>query len=333
MPPPRKLRLPPEESLQRAVTRMSYGTVQGRIESASPVNRLTPIQSSVPLVGGSHTHDAAPALTTIVGGDNEQGSAVPVALQSSSVVIGDWAYSGSKGTVVIGTGSVADPDDGPRVEAGAGLNIVICAAIGSLSSLYENGSIARGYSDIIIGAASETVGDIGENLLLGHRNKVGVDGWQNILVGFGDIGDKNEVAGTGDMSNNILIGGLGMYAGGDLGFGLGINVVLDDGTFDTIGIGDGPLIEADHGIGIGTGVWVKATHEKSIALGYNATTSDALQLAVAPGMYLDFDEFGNVPANADAGHGRLFLQDDGSGKMQFAAIFPSGAIQVIATEP
>lgn len=40
-----------------------------------------------------------------------------------------------------------------------------------------------------------------------------------------------------------------------------------------------------------------------------------------------------APSNTSAGQGKLFLRDNGSGKMQFAAIFPSGAVQVIATEP
>jgi hypothetical protein len=40
-----------------------------------------------------------------------------------------------------------------------------------------------------------------------------------------------------------------------------------------------------------------------------------------------------APASAPANSGYLFVQDNGAGKMQLAAKFPSGAIQVIATEP
>lgn len=38
--PPRKLRLTPEERALRAITRMSAGTVAGRVESASPARRF-----------------------------------------------------------------------------------------------------------------------------------------------------------------------------------------------------------------------------------------------------------------------------------------------------
>jgi hypothetical protein len=40
-----------------------------------------------------------------------------------------------------------------------------------------------------------------------------------------------------------------------------------------------------------------------------------------------------APSAPGANLGRLFLRDNGSGKMQLAAIFPTGAIQAIATEP
>lgn len=40
-----------------------------------------------------------------------------------------------------------------------------------------------------------------------------------------------------------------------------------------------------------------------------------------------------APSAAPANSGFLFVQDNGAGKMQLAARFPSGAIQVIATEP
>ena len=40
-----------------------------------------------------------------------------------------------------------------------------------------------------------------------------------------------------------------------------------------------------------------------------------------------------APAAPAANKARLFCRDNGSGKTQLAAIFPTGAVQVIATEP
>ena len=39
------------------------------------------------------------------------------------------------------------------------------------------------------------------------------------------------------------------------------------------------------------------------------------------------------PAASPVGTGRLYLRDNGSGKMQVVARFPTGAVQVIVTEP
>jgi hypothetical protein len=39
------------------------------------------------------------------------------------------------------------------------------------------------------------------------------------------------------------------------------------------------------------------------------------------------------PSAPAAGRGILFVQDNGGGKMQWVARFPTGAVQVIATEP
>lgn len=40
-----------------------------------------------------------------------------------------------------------------------------------------------------------------------------------------------------------------------------------------------------------------------------------------------------APANAPANKARLFVRDNGAGKTQLAVIFPTGAVQVLATEP
>ncbi len=39
-----------------------------------------------------------------------------------------------------------------------------------------------------------------------------------------------------------------------------------------------------------------------------------------------------APGNPGANQARLFMRDNGSGKMQIAAIFPTGAVIPVATE-
>jgi hypothetical protein len=48
--------------------------------------------------------------------------------------------------------------------------------------------------------------------------------------------------------------------------------------------------------------------------------------------YFDFAEV-TAPDAPAANVGRLFVRDNGSGKTQLCARFPTGAIQVVATEP
>lgn len=51
--------------------------------------------------------------------------------------------------------------------------------------------------------------------------------------------------------------------------------------------------------------------------------------------YVDVGQYDttNDPANPGAAVGRLYMRDDGGGKTQLVALFPSGTAQVIATEP
>lgn len=48
--------------------------------------------------------------------------------------------------------------------------------------------------------------------------------------------------------------------------------------------------------------------------------------------YMEMSEISD-PGNSAANKGRLYMRDNGSGKTQLVAVFPSGAVQVIATEP
>jgi len=50
------------------------------------------------------------------------------------------------------------------------------------------------------------------------------------------------------------------------------------------------------------------------------------------GEYIEADEIAD-PAAPAANKGRLYARDDGAGKTQLVAVFPTGAVQVIATEP
>jgi hypothetical protein len=61
-------------------------------------------------------------------------------------------------------------------------------------------------------------------------------------------------------------------------------------------------------------------------------TIDASGNITVPSVYMEFSEM-TAPSAGAANSGRLFCRDNGAGKTQLCAIFSSGAIQVIATQP
>ncbi|MEE9247690.1 MAG: hypothetical protein V3U79_03225 [Dehalococcoidia bacterium] len=62
---------------------------------------------------------------------------------------------------------------------------------------------------------------------------------------------------------------------------------------------------------------------------YATITSTELDLST---LYAELGEIAD-PAAPAANRGRLYMKDNGSGKTQLAVRFPTGAVQVIATEP
>lgn len=70
-------------------------------------------------------------------------------------------------------------------------------------------------------------------------------------------------------------------------------------------------------------------HEGPVVKTYNLNDFPDLELT----QFVEFDEMGADPAAPGANKGRLFVKDNGGGKSQIVARFPSGAVQVIATEP
>ena len=75
------------------------------------------------------------------------------------------------------------------------------------------------------------------------------------------------------------------------------------------------------------------TLPSQVSVGNNIHWFDHQTLMVTPQAYLQFPREITTPGNAPTDAARLYIKDNGAGKTQLAARFPTGAEVVIATEP
>ena len=144
---------------------------------------------------------------------------------------------------------------------------------------------------------------------------------------------------TFEVRNHIDDGGTAIFATNTGEFGAavrghGVHGIGVAGQGQTVGV------RGNGGIGVlgfspqRSGVWgqtdvgfaIRGTpRERSGFAGY-------FEGKVFTDRFIEFAEIGN-PAAPAANHARLFVRDDGSGKTQVCVRFPTGAVQVLATEP
>ena len=136
-------------------------------------------------------------------------------------------------------------------------------------------------------------------------NRYGVHGINTAPLGDGVRGD----AGTGGSGViGLAPSGYGVFGGSDAGTGIRGETQTGFGV---------------SGFASDTGTGVRGQSTNGFAgefIGVVRTTS-----------YVDLAVM-TAPGNAESGHARLFLRDNG-GKAELCVIFPSGALQVIKAEP
>ncbi|MDI6761004.1 MAG: hypothetical protein QMD05_09265, partial [Candidatus Brocadiaceae bacterium] len=89
-----------------------------------------------------------------------------------------------------------------------------------------------------------------------------------------------------------------------------------------------PTMEIWGGVGAAT-LFLEIDANGKVGIG--AGSSPDGKLHVGSG-HITLDEI-TAPANSPADKARLFVRDNGAGKTQLCAIFSTGAVQVLATEP
>lgn len=158
-------------------------------------------------------------------------------------------------------------------------------------------------------AASRPVLDLGQT-------------WNNPAENFvGEVTDITDTAsGAGSLLRDWRVGGVSKAKISKSG-----RITVADGLQNTIGGG---------GLGLGTspGSYNQILSAGDIELRSNAGDAVILDNTASTGGVLHIKPRTSAPAAPAAGC-RLFAQADGGGKMQLLAVFPTGAVQLVAIEP
>jgi hypothetical protein len=178
----------------------------------------------------------------------------------------------------------------------------------------------------------------------------------NVLNGNTDIGALCEDAsicfnwmlGTGSVTNSgtrtTMLGNFGQSGSSRIGrLQTKMRIESADGAGGHIIDAQANPIVDDHwgvnvkGAGASKDVYLKL--ENAVIACVTGETTLAFKGTVGGAEWFRAYDFGfefnevSAPPNAPADRARMFVRDNGSGKTQLCVIFPTGAVQVIATEP
>jgi hypothetical protein len=146
------------------------------------------------------------------------------------------------------------------------------------------------------------------------------------------FGSAPQVAVTNDSLNFAVIGG---------GTSGGLTQYFCQA--EAMDAGDGTFAYADVAARVNPGIadsgrasLAASTNNSEITASAGDSTDTFLKMAstvAGKSTFIDLKETVAAPAAPAADYGRIFMRDNGSGKTQFCVRFPSGAVQVLATEP
>jgi hypothetical protein len=223
------------------------------------------------------------------------------------------------------------------VQAGAGVALHGESAAGHGGLLAtakpgKHGLLARNTS-ATPGAGAAVRAEGGTNTAVQARtsgaSRYAVDGRNAAVAGgaIGIYGESNSLDGVGVRGQNNA-GGAGVHGNADDGVGVRGSSVNAPGVqgFSNVHAGvQGTSIDHDGVEGTSTNAYgVYARSSNSYACYLDGSTF--------AGGYLDVSKI-SAPAAPEPDAARLFVRDNGSAKLQLCVLFPTGAAQVIATEP
>ncbi len=206
-------------------------------------------------------------------------------------------------------------------------------------------SIVNGTRNVIVGDGFSPTGSSEDNTFLGSMttNRTTADVTASVYLG--------SRAGDAPLRNNSVFVGAG--AGMDhvgTGFGdyhtfVGRYAGHESNSIHSAYIGGfagQSAVGSQHvAVGMYAGAATGSSFDNCVAIGYQAKWTKSNQVVIGNSSILETFFSGGClklvemtePAAPSANTGVLYLKDNGSGKTQFCVRFPTGAVQVIATEP
>lgn len=285
--------------------------------------------------------DAGNALTGDAQGINTSLAAGPSATTNGwpdSVAVGKSSSAGSAAdgkSVAVGAGAAAF-DRGVAVGAAATLLAVDAVAVGSSATAGAKG-VAVGQSAAASGSGGVAFGRqavasgvdstaLGQSADATNTNAVCI-GSNAAVTGVSSVGIGQGV--SCPNNNAVVIGNLAATTQNDAVV-IGRNGSSTGG--EGVAVGETAVVNATQGIAIGANATVAATHNRSVTLGFSTTTTAADQVQLGA-KHIEMTELAADPAAPATNGARLYFKDNGAGKTQLCVRFPTGAVQVIATEP
>lgn len=213
----------------------------------------------------------------------------------------------------------------------------IALASGESSVAIGRDARATNAQTVAIGAESRAAGLFG--VAIGYAASAGSHSATVIGIGAVVDGDNGVAVGSAASAGQTAVG-LGYDADAVSG-GVAIGSSVD-ATFYAVAIGYQTQTTNWFAVSIGyqataalnsvaIGDLSSAPNIGSVALGASSVTTENNQIA-SGARHMEMSEVIDPPAPG-ANKGRHYYRDNGSGKTQFCVRFPSGAVQVIATEP
>lgn len=215
----------------------------------------------------------------------------------SGIIVSDFAWQDS---VLIGRNASANTNE----TAGDGI------AIGHSALIQDIYGIAIGSSAEQKGEHAIAIGRLATTANLADRS---------IAIGSSAAGEDNEAIAIGYFASG--------HNNQSIAIGRGANAT---GT-GSIAVGDHATCAGVYSVAIGKNSTVSSGHITGTMIVGSTTVGSELDLELAKGL-LVLPEIPD-PGAALANQCRLYCRDNGGGKSQLVVVFPSGAVQVLATEP